>query len=116
MTIRELREAAHLAQNELATKLQLPQSTLSQYETGARRIELDAAKKLASFFNVTLDEIYGYTPNTKKAPGAKAGSNKDIAMEALRSLPPEGQKDAADYLRYLLTKYKVHPKSDAPKE
>lgn len=68
MTIREYRNMAGLSQKELARKLGIGQSTLSQYEIGTRRLDTDIAKSLADIFGVSLDDIYGYRPADSKKP------------------------------------------------
>lgn len=68
MSIRNLREQAGMQQKELADKLNIGRSTLSQYETGQRRLDSETAKKIADFFEVSLDEVYGYTPKEKTPP------------------------------------------------
>ena len=60
--IRHLRKARGLTQLELATQADLPQSMVSQIESGVRRgstIALEAARKLAFALGVSLDALAG---------------------------------------------------------
>jgi transcriptional regulator with XRE-family HTH domain len=60
--IRQLRKARGLTQLELANQADLPQSMVSQIESGARRgstIALDAARRLAFVLKVSLDSLAG---------------------------------------------------------
>lgn len=62
--LRELRECAGLTQAELGNALNISPNAISRYETGQRGIDAETAKRMAVFFGVSLDDIYGYHPNT----------------------------------------------------
>lgn len=64
MRIKELREINDIQQKELAAELNIPASTLSQYETGKREPNIEIVKKIANFFNVSTDYIYGLSAIT----------------------------------------------------
>jgi transcriptional regulator with XRE-family HTH domain len=60
--IRTLRKARGLTQAQLAKATGLPQSQISQIESGARpgsTIQLDAARRLAFALGVSLDAVAG---------------------------------------------------------
>lgn len=57
--IRKLREEADLSQKELAQKLKLSNVTLSQYENGVRRPDIETLKIIANFFGVSSDYLIG---------------------------------------------------------
>ena len=60
--IRTLRKARGLTQAQLAELCDLPQSQISQIESGARRgstIQLDAARAIAFALGVSLDALAG---------------------------------------------------------
>jgi repressor LexA len=57
--IKELRELKKLSQNVLAEKLNTKQSTISGYETGTREPDNDTLKRLAIFFDVSIDYLLG---------------------------------------------------------
>lgn len=57
MSFKELREKRGLSQTELANRVGLKQTTISQYENGTRRPNLSVAKKLADALGTTLDEF-----------------------------------------------------------
>ena len=50
----ELREQKNLSQDELATELQLSQSTISNYEKGTRKIDVESLQKICDYFNVPI--------------------------------------------------------------
>lgn len=59
MRIREMRELNNIQQKELASILEISQNTLSQYENNKREPSIDIVSKIADYFNVSADFIYG---------------------------------------------------------
>ena len=64
--IRELRQQKNLTQVRLAIELNTSQNTLSRYETGEREADYDMLKKLADYFNVSIDYLLRETDNPKR--------------------------------------------------
>lgn len=61
-TLRNLRESKHLSQKQLAEALYISPSTISQYESGKIKPSHDNLERLAHFFNVSIDYLYGTSP------------------------------------------------------
>lgn len=62
--IRELREAAgYKTQQAFADAFGVAQSTIGNWEAGKREPNYETTKKLALFFNVTVDYLLGLTDN-----------------------------------------------------
>lgn len=59
MRIRELREFNNIQQKELASILEISPNTLSQYENNKREPSIDIVSKIADYFNVSADFVYG---------------------------------------------------------
>jgi len=59
-TIKKLRERNKLTQTELAQVLNISKSMVSSYETGQRSPSYDVLIKIARFFNVSMDYLYGF--------------------------------------------------------
>ena len=59
--IRELRSEKNLTQSELATLLGIAKTTLAAYEQGKNEPNIAMLTKMASFFDVTIDYLIGYT-------------------------------------------------------
>ena len=57
--IRMLREEADLSQKDLAKKLRVSNVTLSQYENGVRRPDIDTLMVIANYFGVSSDYLIG---------------------------------------------------------
>lgn len=52
-----LRESRGLSNSELADKLELSPSTITRLENGERNASIKTLKKLASFYNVSVDNL-----------------------------------------------------------
>lgn len=57
----ELRQDAGMTQQELAAKLFVATSTISNYETGQRRAHAEIICNVAAVFNVSTDYLLGRT-------------------------------------------------------
>ncbi|MCI8393365.1 MAG: helix-turn-helix transcriptional regulator [Clostridia bacterium] len=68
MRLKSLREDGDIKQREIAELLNCKQNTYQQYETGKRQIPLDALKKLAIFYNTSIDYILELTDEEKPYP------------------------------------------------
>lgn len=94
-----LRKAAGLSQYDLANRLNMTRSSLGNYEMGVREPDFETTMKIATFFNVTVDELLGRSPKEDSPAGeipeqwrrlislAKAeGYEPDQVLQALRLL------------------------------
>jgi transcriptional regulator with XRE-family HTH domain len=84
-----LRKERGFTQVELAAKLGIIQSLISDYETDRLRLPSDLAVRIATALDVSTDDIL--RPQAKKAP-RKALSLKVVRrMEEIEKLPPRQQ-------------------------
>lgn len=61
--LRNLREKLGLSQKELTDRLNINRSTYARYETSSTQPDFDTLKKLADFFEVSIDYILGRENN-----------------------------------------------------
>jgi transcriptional regulator with XRE-family HTH domain len=61
LRIRDLREDRDLSQKELATLLDVHQTTYSDYELGNLNVPIASLHKLADFYGVSVDYLLGRT-------------------------------------------------------
>lgn len=73
--LKKLREDKRYSQTQLAKELGVSNVTISQYESGDRKPDIDTVKTIAKYFNVTTDYLLGHT--TDKELTQK--DEKDIA-------------------------------------
>lgn len=71
MRLRMLREEHDLKQTDLARILNCKQNTYYQYEAEKRQIPISSLKKLAAFYNTSIDYLVEFTdeitPYTRKS-------------------------------------------------
>jgi len=66
--IRDLREDNDLKQRTIAEKLNIHQTTYSDYELGKLNIPVSLLCKLADFYNTSIDYLVGRTDEKKPYP------------------------------------------------
>ena len=57
--IKGLRKSMRLSQSDFASILGVKQNTVSNWENGIRNVDIETAKKMASFFGCSLDYLLG---------------------------------------------------------
>ena len=63
--IKDLREDMDLTQKAVSTYLNMSQNEYSQYETDTNKILVDVLKKLAIFYNTSVDYLIELTDEKK---------------------------------------------------
>lgn len=71
MNLKLLRQKKNLTQIEVANQLGITQTAYSRYESGARQPDIETLKRLASFYEVTVDQILG--TDTEQNPSTGFG-------------------------------------------
>ncbi len=66
--IRNLREDKDLTQKDMAAILNIAQTTYSDYELGKINIPLDTLKRIARFFNTSIDYLLELTDEKMPYP------------------------------------------------
>lgn len=106
--IRELRKENGMSQQQLADKMFVNQTAVSQWERGATMPEPQAILRLAELFGVSTDYLLGRT-DKKEPPVEDERPNADVRAAQLRladdlydRLTPENRAKADSYLAYLL--------------
>lgn len=96
--LKDLRAQKQLYQKELADRLGVARSTVAAWEAGTKRPEGRTLEKLADFFGVTTDYIFGRTDRPQgRLVDPFVGSPE--SGEAIRRLLPSPLDDLITYLR-----------------
>ena len=69
--IKDLREDKDITQKTISEYLNMSQNGYSQYETDTNKIPVEVLKKLAIFYNTSIDYLLGLTNETKPYPRQK---------------------------------------------
>lgn len=64
LILKRLREQKKMTQAELGKILKISPSAIGMYEHGRREPDIPTLKKMASFFNVSIDYLLGYDNKT----------------------------------------------------
>ena len=65
MRLKALREKRGISQLKLAMDLDMNQTSISRYETGAREADYKSLIKFADYFDVSIDYLLERTDNPK---------------------------------------------------
>lgn len=92
--LRELRKKKGLTMKELGKKFSLAESTISGYENGNRKPDLEMIDAFADFFEVSSDYLLGRTDRIKEAD-LNSKEEKDVAkrLEQIRRDLESGSSD-----------------------
>ena len=92
INLRKLRIEKGLSQQALADKFNLSQQSIYKYEHSLAEPDIKTLKKLADFFDVSIDYLVGYSNNTdtKKEIMPLDFTKEEIQLlQRLRQLSPE---------------------------
>ncbi len=103
------REEAGFNQKELAEKLGLSQSTLSNYEKGKRRIYLAQLQNIADILGKSVDYFLQPIAFEESWPGSIRQGSDELGellnlVRELGELSKDDRKSAIDYIRWLKSK------------
>lgn len=101
--IYESRKAMGITQEVLAAKLGITPQSVSRWENGQSRPDVDMLPRLAAFFGITVDALFGYQAenlkiaqykeNFKQTPFHMDFISRYVEREVLGLLPPVGIKN-----------------------
>lgn len=89
--ITELRNKKGLTQLRAAKMLKMPRSTYSNYELDKREPDFETAQKLASFFDISVDELLGSLPKPNLIEETKLEGYAKRMAELVRMAKTEDQ-------------------------
>ena len=103
--VRELRHKMGLTQVQLAERLNLSQSALSNYETGRINIDNDTLRKISRFFDVSIDELLGIEAD--EIPKRPEISDAEYSLtNEIRNLSEQEMREVLDFVRFKRTQRK----------
>ena len=94
------RQAAGLTQVQFARLLDLSQQMIDYYERRAKNPTAEFVQKAAQVLGVSVDELLGVKPMTRRKPGPLSKLQRKI--ERVRELPENKQKLVSDFLDTIL--------------
>lgn len=109
-TLAILREEKNIDRMELAKVLNISYSSVSKYETDIRFPDQEILKKIADYFEVSIDYLLGRIQ--VRNPYAQSATEKEYIFEKpahdsyKSDLPEEAIKQIDDYIEFIKQKYK----------
>lgn len=99
----ELCNSKGVSGSRMCVELGISKSTMTDLKNGRiKSVSVTNAQKIASYFNITVDELYG---KEKSSPGAEEKTPRerkyDEIISLLQALPEEKVTEAIRYLKYL---------------
>lgn len=102
------RKKSGLTQKELAAKLGVKNTAVSNWESGNNSIDIETLFAACEIFGVTLNDMYGRY-SVEKSSGPVLSTEEEHLLSAFRNLNPQGQ---AYILQTMDMAEKVYKKSD----
>ena len=107
--IKLLRKELGLTQEEVAKQLGVSRATVSQMESGERKITAEELYKLANIFNVTADEILDNEKSIEVVLEKNKAQNREKKSSIRISVPQKNVKKFKEVLLYILNKVGAKP-------
>ena len=94
-------KAKGVSGSRMCLDLGLSKSTMTDLKNGRiKGVTIATAQKMAAYFNITVDELYGI--EIEKAPDAEAPEAEyQEVIDLLNQLPEDKRQNALDYLKFL---------------
>lgn len=101
--LRLLRTERELTQEELGKVLGVGKTTISQYESEVRKPDADMLKRIAQFFDVSVDYLLGLTEEKRPVKLETLAAHR--TDDPLKELPEEARRSLEEFKEYILRKY-----------
>ena len=108
--VKDLRTQSGMTQQEVAEKLNVTKQTISQYERGQRRPDIEGLEAISDLFNVSSDYVLGKTNLTLQFIDdvelkLLRGKETSELLDMISMLTPEGIEKIKSYIMDLNAKY-----------
>ena len=104
--IKLLRQERGISQQRLADAIQVSQSSINKYENHNIEPDIEILKRIANYFNTSIDYIVGYTDIRRKIEHTEAyqlSPDEAEMLMAYRALTPD-EKECVKVVVYTLKK------------
>lgn len=91
-----LRKEKGLSQEELADKLSVSRQAVSKWERGEALPDTDNLIRLAKLYNVSIDELVGYTPDKSQTAAGDTDNDEQTSASGNNSDDTSGADDTED--------------------
>jgi transcriptional regulator with XRE-family HTH domain len=108
--VKFLREKAGLSQQELAQKIDVSRPTVSQIESGVRKLNPDELLSIARLFNISVDILFNIDKEPQVILEQNSGTKQQARKNDIRiSVPQKNLEKFKEVLLYILNKVGSKP-------
>ena len=112
--LRELRERKNLYQKDVAAALKIDRTTYAKYETGASEPSFEILKRIARFYEVSIDYLLDYTvpgqKTNKKHPPCLSADEEQL-LAGYRSFNEKGKEKIREEI-YMMALSGIYKNAD----
>lgn len=94
--IRQARKYRGYSQEDIASLLDISRSSISLMENGERKLDSMELKKLAEFFNVSVDDLIG-----ESQTNIDYGEDIEMVARAAEDLTPDDREEVLRFAQFL---------------
>ena len=105
-TLKNLREANNVTQEQLAEHLKVTRPTIAGYETKSRQPDYERLQKIADFFHVSIDYLIRGMDDVKLTPMKENIVDQEVKI-AYKNLSLESKQDVLKYMHLLTLRDKA---------
>lgn len=106
--LRALRESKGISQTDLAEIVGVRQQSILKYEKGQSEPRSEIVKKLADYFEVTVDSLYGRTPAERAEKAEKAAPAASAASAGGSAALSDDEQALVGFFRTMEFQRKAH--------
>ena len=99
-TLKNLREANNVTQEQLAEYLKVSRPTIAGYETKSRQPDYERLEKIAEYFHVTIDYLVRGLSEEERIPIKESTLDQEVAI-SYRKLSLESKQDVLKCIHLL---------------
>lgn len=111
ISLKQLREDRGLSQSQLAKELGVSQSTVGNWESGAREPNFSTTQQIADFFNVSVDYLLGNTDEPRTLDQQLEGIDFALFGE-VHELTDEEKQDVINFAKFIKSQRKNAENND----
>ncbi len=98
--VKVLRGELDLTRKELAKDLNISYQTLSKYETNEREPNIDTLKKLADYFNVSIDELVSRNSSDSTTNSTAIKAENEHSVPVYQKLYPNMETSSPEHIAW----------------
>lgn len=104
-TIKDIRRRNYLNQTAFANRIGVTQGTVSQWENGLTRPNMDQLKSISEAFNISIDDLLKGESKKEAVPGRPKTPEARIVSGGMDKLPQEQREQILAVVRAMFAQH-----------